>query len=149
VEAFAKDLKPHQVRGWSSPLATRAPPRTACRPAQPGRRPARRSARPVPRLHSTRAEPHASDLVRSSHFSFGHLTSRHTTSRHLITPRHTSLHATPRHDTSYLMLYCTSLRGTDQVATLPSGGTVLDRAVVQHNLAAASRLYSNIGTDQV
>ncbi|KAG2441204.1 hypothetical protein HYH02_010048 [Chlamydomonas schloesseri] len=36
-----------------------------------------------------------------------------------------------------------------QVATLPGGGTVLDRAVVQHNLAAASRLYSNIGTDQL
>ncbi|GFR45768.1 hypothetical protein Agub_g7222 [Astrephomene gubernaculifera] len=30
-----------------------------------------------------------------------------------------------------------------------SGGTVLDRAVVQHNLAAASRLYDNIGTDQL
>ncbi|KXZ48200.1 hypothetical protein GPECTOR_29g107 [Gonium pectorale] len=36
-----------------------------------------------------------------------------------------------------------------QVATLGAGGTVLDRAVVQHNLAAASRIYSNIGTDQL
>ncbi|GIL87911.1 hypothetical protein Vretimale_6309 [Volvox reticuliferus] len=36
-----------------------------------------------------------------------------------------------------------------QVATLGAGGTVLDRAVVQHNLAAASRLYSNISTEQL
>ncbi|KAG2499790.1 hypothetical protein HYH03_002087 [Edaphochlamys debaryana] len=35
------------------------------------------------------------------------------------------------------------------LALLPGGGTVLDRSVVQHNLAAASRLYANIGTDQL
>jgi PCI domain len=31
-----------------------------------------------------------------------------------------------------------------QMALLPDGSTVLDRAVVEHNLASASRLYNNI-----
>jgi hypothetical protein len=31
-----------------------------------------------------------------------------------------------------------------QVATLPDGSTVLERAVIQHNLLSASKLYNNI-----
>lgn len=36
-----------------------------------------------------------------------------------------------------------------QLATLPDGTTVLDRAMVQHNLLSASRLYTSITTQQL
>lgn len=36
-----------------------------------------------------------------------------------------------------------------QLAKTADGSTVLDKAVLEHNLLAASRLYSNIGVDQL
>ena len=38
---------------------------------------------------------------------------------------------------------------THQKATLEDGSTVLDRAVIEHNMLATSRLYANISFDQV
>ena len=36
-----------------------------------------------------------------------------------------------------------------QKATLEDGSTVLDRAVIEHNMLATSRLYKNISFEQV
>jgi COP9 signalosome complex subunit 4 len=36
-----------------------------------------------------------------------------------------------------------------QLATLPDGSTVLDRAVMQHNLLSASKLYNNILVEEL
>lgn len=38
---------------------------------------------------------------------------------------------------------------THQMARLPDGSTILDRAVMQHNLLSASKLYNNIYIDEL